>query len=134
MKRIKVTCCFQQFIFLPVLKNNCCFVPVLSISPDSGPNNWFLNSYLNCYIKYILAVLSSSVLNSLYSLTVWLKSNISLALVFLYVAQSNLSLALVYWYVARWRSSQIRNLKFRSVVFILHPSYFFRYWNGMYHA
>ena len=62
----KVNCCFQPLFssFLPVFKKNSCYVPVLSSLPDSSCNNCFQNSYLSCYFKYILAVLSSPVWNS----------------------------------------------------------------------
>ena len=57
----KVNCCFQLLFssFLPVFKKNSCYVPVLS-----SCNNCFQNSYLSCYFKYILAILSSPVLNT----------------------------------------------------------------------
>ena len=62
----KVNCCFQPLFssFLVVFKKNSCYVPVLSSLQDSSCNNGFQNSYLSCYFKYILAVLSSPVLNS----------------------------------------------------------------------
>ena len=52
----KVNCCFQPLFssFLPVFKKNSCYVPVLSSLPDSSWEQYF---------KYILAVLSSHVLN-----------------------------------------------------------------------